>query len=231
MATKTITQLTAATALDSDDVFVVDEDGVTKKATSQQVADVVGPLHSHGVGLNAHYAGTRPLWSLPPGNAVLPIANNVVFTANRIYLWPLWVGQDITVDSIFWFVRTAASAGKVMKVAIYGTDSNYMASGTPLYSGTDVACDATGQKKVTGLSVALAAGTYFLALWSDGTPATTGFQVGGSGWPGMQDWNTEFIYQGYLHDTTYGTWPSSTPVTETNIVSMGHSVFLQWTVD
>lgn len=44
MAIKTITDLTAATALDADDVFAVDEDTVTKKATMQQVTDAVGTL-------------------------------------------------------------------------------------------------------------------------------------------------------------------------------------------
>lgn len=51
MATKTITDLTAATALDSDDVFAVDEDGVTVKATTTQVAAGVA-----GVGVVAQDA-------------------------------------------------------------------------------------------------------------------------------------------------------------------------------
>lgn len=38
MANKTITDLTAASALDSDDVVPVDEDGVTRKATITQLA-------------------------------------------------------------------------------------------------------------------------------------------------------------------------------------------------
>ena len=37
MATKTITQLDAATALDHDDVFAVDEDGATKKVTNARL--------------------------------------------------------------------------------------------------------------------------------------------------------------------------------------------------
>jgi hypothetical protein len=41
MANKTITDLTAATAIDEDDVFVVDEDAVTKKATTAQVRTAV----------------------------------------------------------------------------------------------------------------------------------------------------------------------------------------------
>lgn len=179
------------------------------------------------VNLHRSYNGTRPLYGIP-GSQVLSVSANVTATANRIYMQPFFVAQAITITDLQIYVRAAAAAGKFLKLGIYASAaSTGLASGAPLYSGSNIAADATGQKTVSSLSVSLSPGLYYFASWSDGTPGYTGWNTSCPGWGGM--FQLEFSYNQYIHDLTYGSWPTSPG--ETNVIDAGYHVFAKWTVN
>lgn len=117
-----------------------------------------------GIVLQRTKTGT---WIAPaaPGRSTSAAANN------RLFFSPIAVSQACTVSSLNVNVTTAGQSGATALLGLYADDGTTNPTGSPLASGS-VAVDTTGAKAVTGLSVALAPGTYWVAFVAQNAATT-----------------------------------------------------------
>jgi hypothetical protein len=95
------------------------------------------------------------------------ISPNGSFTLNRLYLFPLFISESITLDRIAVECGTL-SLSTTWRIGLYNSDSNGLPSTVLLDAGT-VDTATTGLKSIT-ISQALSAGLYFIAgVWQGGT--------------------------------------------------------------
>lgn len=120
-----------------------------------------------------YFSTTVP--TAPPNPApVFPVSTGFFFTqrtqassgsatpSGTLYAIPVTLGKAITLTQLDVNVQTAGDAGSVVRVGVYG-DTGTFGPGSRLLDAGTVATATTGIKTITGLSLALSAGTYWLA--------------------------------------------------------------------
>lgn len=112
-----------------------------------------------------------PGWSFA-GNSFQAIA------ANRVYFFPIYIGDTRTLIRIGLRVSTAGNPGEVVRMGIYQANllsgsQNQLQPGDLILDAGTVAADSTGTKEIV-ISEELTPGFYFLAFSSDGAPSLNG---------------------------------------------------------
>ena len=93
------------------------------------------------------------------------------FSQNRVYCYPLFIQESITIDRLG-VECTTASASTTWRIGIYNSDSNGLPTTVVLDAGT-VDTSTTGLKTIT-VNQTLAAGLYFIAgVWQGGSASPT----------------------------------------------------------
>lgn len=160
--------LVTATAADTPARLAVGTNGYVLTADSGEATGIKWAAASSGGG-----AVTPPAFALSSisGSAfgiprVVPITTNQTLTleANRIYPSAFFVDSAVTVSAIRLQVTTLQSGSTVMVAILRATTAwEIDQSDAIVYQGT-VSSATTGVKDITGLSTALAAGRYYLAV-------------------------------------------------------------------
>ena len=102
-------------------------------------------------------------WCLPGGNLKQTTSNEAT-SAATLYMVPFFAAGAGTVTDIAINVQTAAGAGNAARLGIYKQDASG-AGWTLVNDAGTVAIDSTGQKTLTGLSIALTGpGVYGVAV-------------------------------------------------------------------
>lgn len=91
---------------------------------------------------------------------------------NTIRFVPLLIDSDITITRLGLNVLTSAPASSTCRIGIYTNDANTCQPSLRLVDSGTLALDSTGAKSVTGLSVALTKGLYWLAYISNSSSGT-----------------------------------------------------------
>lgn len=132
-----------------------------------------------------YYAATglANIYAANVGNTALATG---AMTALRLYMMPIyWRGGAAT--TIAWTLTVIGAAGKVARYGIY----NVKADGTPgtliqeVTAAGALAVDTSAQTITGTISQTLAAGWYFLAIVSDGTPTVVTSTTGNASPLGM----------------------------------------------
>lgn len=95
--------------------------------------------------------------------------SNATKTHERIYLMPIWVPVDMTVDTIGINTNTTA-ATSVVRLGIYDASASNRPDSLVLDAGTVDVSSGTGLKNIT-ISQALTKGLYYLATCTQGSSA------------------------------------------------------------
>jgi len=146
-------------------------------------------------------------------NGIFPPANAAFTNQINIRYVPIILDSDITITRLGLNVVTAAAAGNTARIGIYSNDA---ATTQPLNllvdSGTygTLALDATGAKSVTGLSLSLTKGLYWMAY----TASITSGTITGIGTNFMYDIKGQSAisgvgWAGFNQTATYGALPAS----------------------
>lgn len=105
----------------------------------------------------------------PAGASTL---STYAFNNGEMRMTPVWVPREVTATSLGIEVTAAGSTGAVLHFGIYSSDPVTGAPTTLLYDAGTAAATAVGIAQVTGLSVDLPAGLYWLAAVPQGAPTT-----------------------------------------------------------
>lgn len=155
-----------ATAADTPARLAVGTDGWVLTADSAQSTGIKWAAASGGAAADViatpTYSGPTLLWQAPGWDASGGSAT-FGFTADRDYYFPIALTCDATVTALAIDVSTAAGAGATARIGIYPADASWQPGSLSVDAGT-VAIDSTGIKSVTGMSTALTAGRYLLAI-------------------------------------------------------------------
>jgi len=146
-------------------------------------------------------------------NGIFPPANGSFTNQINIRYVPIILDADITITRLGLNVTTAAAAGNTARIGIYSNDA---ATTQPLNllvdSGTygTLALDTTGAKSVTGLSLSLTRGLYWMAY----TASITSGTITGIGTNFMYDVKGQASisgvgWAGFNQTATYGALPST----------------------
>lgn len=223
-----VTSLTAASALDGTESRHIVQGGADRKSTPlQEAAYVLGKSYL------PDWVSTR--WYDTTGEA--DMAAGGALTANRIYFRPLWIPPTRTISDLGCRVSTAAAAGKLLQLALYGRHATtQLPTGNPLaYTGNIAADSAAGVSgDITGANVTLG-GWYWGAINSDGAPA-----IRGAASAGRAEWligSTTLanitgpavgVQLVRYFDQTFGTWPDMTSNSTTEELSTrGGSIYVK----
>ena len=145
---------------------------------------------------------------------------NASFTnlLNTIRYVPVLIDSDVTITRLGINVVTIASAGTTCRLGIYTNDASTCQPLTRLVDSGTLALDTTGAKSVTGLSVALTKGLYWLAYVSNVASGT----ITGLGTNFILDVKGQSAiggvgFAGFNQTFTYGALPSTAgTLTEVN---------------
>lgn len=96
-------------------------------------------------------------------NGIFPNANANFTNQLAIRYVPFMIEQDITITRLGINVTAIAPASSTCRIGIYTNDANTCQPSSRLVDSGTLALDSTGAKSVTGLSVALTKGLYWLA--------------------------------------------------------------------
>ena len=96
----------------------------------------------------------------PQGSAFTNVANIIRYV-------PFYIDQDITVTRMGINVVSAGAAASTCRLGIYTNDSTTTQPSTRLVDTGTIDLVATGPKSVTGLSVALTKGLYWMAYFGN----------------------------------------------------------------
>jgi hypothetical protein len=96
-------------------------------------------------------------------NGLFPPANANFTNQLAIRYVPFYLDADITISRIGINVVTIAPASSTCRVGIYNNDASTCQPSTRIVDAGTMALDSTGAKSITGLSVALTKGLYWLA--------------------------------------------------------------------
>jgi hypothetical protein len=160
-------------------------DSTVSQWKTASVATVTGNASSSNTGVltstdwNTFNGKTTSPWAFRlSGRFYTPSTNALAIgslpnVANSIRYSPVIIERDITITQLGISVVTIAGVGNTARVGIY---TNNPATNQPLTrlvdSGTIALDGATGQRIVTGLSVTLTKGLYWLAYFSNATTGT-----------------------------------------------------------
>lgn len=96
-------------------------------------------------------------------NGIFPNANANFTNQLAIRYVPFYIDRDVTITRLGINVTTIAPASSTCRIGIYTNDANTCQPSSRLVDSGTLALDTTGAKSVTGLSVALTKGLYWLA--------------------------------------------------------------------
>lgn len=98
-------------------------------------------------------------------NGQFGVANgSIALSTNSLIYVPLFIDSTITLTGVGINVVTAAAAGNTARIGIYSNNSATTAPSSRLLDSGTIAVDATGAKTVTGLSLVLTKGLYWMAF-------------------------------------------------------------------
>jgi hypothetical protein len=146
---------------------------------------------------------------IPPNTGAL---SNNTFTANTIYLFPIYIPNPGTISQMSISVNGAVALSSA-ELGIY-TNNNGIPDALILDAGT-LTTTTTGQKNLTGLTQALSPNWYWLAYWASHALTCSGFAanaLSAAVSQGMQTIGSGAIpYTGYTKALTFsaGNLPSS----------------------
>lgn len=151
-------------------------------------------------------------------NGIFPPANAGFVNQIAIRYVPFLIDQDVTITRMGINVVTAVAAGNTCRLGIYTNDATTLQPLNRLVDTGTLAIDSTGAKSVTGLSVSLTKGLYWMAyIGSIGGGSITGigtnfvFDVRGQASIGAVG------FAGYNQTFTYGALPATAgTLTEVN---------------
>lgn len=156
-----LTALTGANVADDDLVPIVDFGAdETKKITAAQLSTYMGTK----IGPKGHYVTGE--YIVPPMSASV---SNFAFNNDQIYLTPILILSDVTVDRLAISTSVISGAGGVARLGLYSSTSAGIPS-TLLTEGTVAVDSGTGTKLVT-ISQSLTAGLYWTAFACQGSPS------------------------------------------------------------
>jgi len=101
----------------------------------------------------------------PQGSAFTNVANTIRYV-------PFFIDQDITLTRLGINVVSAGAAASTCRLGIYTNDSTTTQPSTRLVDSGTIDLVATGPKSVTGLSVALTKGLYWMAYFGNSASGT-----------------------------------------------------------
>jgi hypothetical protein len=109
-------------------------------------------------------------------------SNTAGLVANTLYAMSFWLPQTATVDLIEANITTAATAGKLLRLGLYGATADGL-PGALLFGSGSLAADPgavpTLVSQAISPTIQLVAGKlYYLAVVSDGAPVLTGSTSG-----------------------------------------------------
>lgn len=143
-------------------------------------------------------------------NGNVPVANAGFTNQLAIRYVPFIIDQDITITRLGINVVTSAPATSTCRIGIYTNDASTCQPLTRLVDSGTLALDSTGAKSVTGLSVALTKGLYWLAYVSNANTGTiTGINTSNSFDVKGQLSIGAVGFAGFNQTFTYGALPSS----------------------
>jgi hypothetical protein len=176
-------------------------------------------------------AGGTLLWGIPTSEKATTTSTTNL-NANQVrYVW-MKVEYSITVNAHQFEVTTTPASNANVRVGIYRADKTLQPTGAPLYDSGDIAVanGFTGIKTITGLSVALPAAMYLVAINIDTNMGMRAINVGTSAVDGTMGANC--LVQKVVASQTYGAFPnpgtSWTTLNDSN-AGMQHSNIWQWT--
>jgi hypothetical protein len=151
-------------------------------------------------------------------NALFPPANAAFTNQLAIRYVPFFIDNDVTVTRMGINVVSIAPATSTCRLGIYTNDPSTCQPLTRLVDTGTLAIDSTGAKSVTGLSVALTKGLYWMAYVSNANSGTiTGIGTGAIFDVKGQANIGAVGFAGVNQTFTYGALPATaTPGTEVN---------------
>lgn len=206
-------------------------DGSVLSSTTAGVRSWVAP--GGGVARGRIKVGSTTYWSLP---GVVPIGatGTGALVANRLYAMPILLESAVTLTDIGCEVTTGA-AGGLVRCGLCTADPDW-APGA-LVSGTDAAeydGSTAGEKVSTGLSIALAAGRYYLLILANTSPPTVRLVRGVL--PGLlfqAAWSGNVYTISLFASQAYGPLPASPPALGTlsagNAPAFDYRVLIKYT--
>jgi hypothetical protein len=151
-------------------------------------------------------------------NGLFPPANANFTNQLAIRYVPFFIDADITITRIGINVNTIAPASSTCRVGVYNNDASTCQPSTRIVDAGTMALDSTGAKSITGLSVALTKGLYWLAYVGSANSGT----ISGIGTNAVLDVKGQANigavgFAGFNQTFTYGALPSSAgTLTEVN---------------
>ena len=155
-------------------------------------------------------------------------ASSFTVAANTLYAIPFFALSRATFTRLGLYV-TAGAAGANARIGLYTNSPSTVGPGS-LVAGTDSGSFSTavaGLQEVTGLSIALLPGFYWIAAMFSGAPSVMGCNGGSVLMPylcGMSTMNATQNDLGYVASQTFGALPASFPagslITTTNALPL-----------
>jgi len=106
-------------------------------------------------------------------------AATYAMTADKLYLVPIWVTADMSLEALTCYVQSAVGGSNV-RIGIYNYNSTGL-GGTLLAEGGTASSASTGWKIVSGMSASVSQGYYFLAVQSDAAISVYRFNISAGG--------------------------------------------------
>lgn len=163
MGKKKISQLQAASALDGTEQVEINQGGISKRTTTQEILN----LSSESELIFPRRKGTTPEELFYSGQASLPSSGSRQMPIDTLLAHPFLVEEEWTFDKLKFCVSTLAAGS--MRVALY-TDNENIYPGEKI-AGMDVATidvSTTGEKLVTFAEpITLQPGKYWMVSLAD----------------------------------------------------------------
>ncbi len=138
-----------------------------------------------------------------PGNSEATVTAPTI-AANTLYAHPLLIPRNLTIDRIAVEIRTG-DAGKIARLGIYRDGTNLYPGALVIDSG-EISVAAIGVVAAT-VSQALTKELYWLAILSNGVPATNGAVLVPGGILGWSNLHTYVSNPGWSVAQAYGALP------------------------
>lgn len=215
MADTKISALTAVTAIAGANEFAVNETGVSKKASADQLRSFVNPAWEGNIAAASGDGNPNLAFALLLRGNSSPTPTNITTSVARISYFRLRTA--LTVNKIRYYGRGVTT--DVHRIAIYNGDTLARVMTETAFTTASSAWGGIG----SGLGLVLAAGQlYFIAVAVNATGTTAGVmayaappvQVFGTpkGWPGNLDVDAGYVSASYAQGAvTSGALPDPFP--------------------
>ena len=155
-----------------------------------------------------------------------PANGTIAMVINQIVYVPFWVDSSFTLTGLGVNVTTIGSAGSTARLGLYSNDATTTKPLTKLVETSTFAADTLGAKPMTGLSVALTKGLYWMAFFTNSsTGAITAigndrqFDIRGLASIGGVGWSR------YTQALTYTTLPATAGTVTDNNGTTSHCIY------